>query len=58
MGEGYCLVTIAEPISFPVIDGVIKNFNNPKYDLFMFSEKKRTGQGTVSLGRKLKNYSE
>ena len=35
----------------------IMNFNNPKYDLFMFGEEKRTVQEAVSLGKKLKNYA-
>lgn len=35
----------------------IMNFNNPKYDLFMYGEQKETIREAVSIGRKLKNYA-
>ena len=39
------------------ISRYIRNFNNPKYDLFMYGEEKKNVREAVSFGNKLKNYA-
>ena len=39
------------------ISRYIRNFNNPKYDLFMYGEEKKNVQEAISFGSKLKNYA-
>ena len=39
------------------ISRYIRNFNNPKYDLFMYGEEEKNVREAVSFGNKLKNYA-
>ena len=39
------------------ISRYIMNFNNPKYDLFMYGNEKKDVREAISLGQKIKNYA-